>query len=614
MKRMWSVVAAALLASGVAFGQAVPAEVPAAKPAGLPAGVLALVEFASVETLQKHVTDFVNATGALPPGQIPPILEVFDEAFHSTDPSQMDVTQPVRFVVVKAAPRKVEMVLQCTVKDPAVYLSTLEPGLKKGEEKDGVTTYTEEQQTVAVGQSGKIICVGENAAAVGQVLALVNSNALPQDAMLQGGDVVASIEVKALLKHMADEKGAVFSELKEGLESKLSLAPTDPAKAQQARAVIDLEVDFLERVVRQAERATVSLTPDAQEINLSAKLAPVQGGLLAAYLATVPTGIPATLKYLPDDCFAVCAFKVGNLAPLEGPLIELTTKLMSMGGGMDAAQAALMAGQFSGWFKATGDDSAFAVRSGPGMRFVGAMSLKDPEIVRALLQKMPALYGALAAYYASMNMPMQFQSEVVKYNDHEITQMKYVLDTKPPAGATPEQAAMAEAQEKAFKAMFGDGMTQDIVILGKDEVMTQGGDSLDTLKQIMDGKQKKLTDREDFAKVVASIPPEACGFCLVHLTGFVEFGISMARSVAQLPIPDIPFQRGPGVTAVFVTAPAGSSVTCNVHVPAAEIKAIADGIKSLSAPPPPGAAPGAPPPETPVQPPSAPPTPPAPEK
>jgi hypothetical protein len=605
-------VAAALLASGVAFGQAGPAEVPAVKPAGLPAGVLAVVEFASVETLQKHVTDFVNATGALPPGQIPPILEVFDEAFHSTDPSQMDVTQPVRFVLVKAGPRKVVAILQCTVKDPAVYRSTLEPGLKKGEEKDGVTTYTQDQETVAVGEAGKVICIGENAAAVGQVLALVNSNALPADAMLQGGDVVASIEVKALLNHLADEKGGVFTELKESLKSKIAMAQTDPAKSQQARDAIDVEVDALETAVKQAERATVSLTPDAQEINLSAKLAPVQGGLLAAYLATVPTGIPATLKYVPEDAFAVCAFKVGNLAPLEIPLIALTTKIMATGG-VDPAQSALIFSQFSAWFKAVGDDAVFAVRSGPGFRMVGAMSLKDPEIFKALLQKMPTLYGALAGFYANMNMPMQLQSEVVKYNDQEITQMKWAFDIKPAAGATPDQAAAADAQQKTIKAMFGDALTQDLVVLGKDEVMAQGSDALDTLKQIIDGKLKKLGDREDFAKTVASIPPESCGFCLVHLTGFVEFGISMARSVGQLPIPDIPFQRGPGVTAIFVTAPAGSSVTCNVHIPAAEIKAIADGIKSLSAPPP-GAAPGAQPPEAPVPPPSAPLTPPAPEK
>ena len=84
----------------------------------------------------------------------------------------------------------------------------------------------------------------------------------------------------------------------------------------------------------------------------------------------------------------------------------------------------------------------------------------------------------------------------------------------------------------------------------------------------------------------------------------------MARTMGQLPIPDIHFQRGPGITAVFVTAPAGSSVTCNVRVPAAEIKAIADGIKSFRRRRP-VAAPGAQPPEPP---PSAPPVAPAPGK
>ncbi len=603
MKRMWSIAAAVLLASGVAFGQAVPAEVPAAKPAGLPAGVLAVVEFASVETLQKHATDFMTATEALPPGQVPPILEIFDEAFHSTDPSQMDVTQPVRFVIVKGAPRKVEAVLQCTVKDQAVYLSTLDPGLKKGEEKDGVTTYTEDQETVAVGESGKMICIGENAAAVAQVLALVNSNALPPDAMLQGGDVVASIEVKALLNHLADEKGSVFGDLKESWKNMLPAAPGGPEKV---RHVIDAEVEALETVLRQVERATVSLAPDAQEIKLSVKVAPVQGGLLSAYLATVPSGIPATLKYMPDDAFAVCAFKLGNLEPLMIPVIALDTKLMASSG-MDTVQAAALSAQLSGWLKVVGDELTFAMRSGQGFRIVSAGTLKDPEAYKALLQKMPELFGFINEMYGNMGMPMQIKSEVVKYNDREITQMKWTFDAKPAAGVTPEQAAIAEVQRKTMQAMFGEGMTMDITILGKDVAAAAGSDSLDTLQQIMDGKLKKLTDREDFTKAVAAIPPESCGFCLVHLTGLAEFGLSIARTVGGLPIPEIPFQRGPGVTAVFVTAPAGSSVTCNLSVPAAEIKAVADGVKSLSVPPPtagPAAA------VTPVPPPE----PPAPEK
>ena len=88
---------------------------------------------------------------------------------------------------------------------------------------------------MAVGESGKMICVGENAAAVGQVLALVKSKALPQAAMLQGGDVVASIEVKALLNHMADEKGVVLGDLKESLKEH-ACPRRRPARSRAKRA------------------------------------------------------------------------------------------------------------------------------------------------------------------------------------------------------------------------------------------------------------------------------------------------------------------------------------------------------------------------------------------
>ena len=456
---------------------------------------------------------------------------------------------------------------------------------------------------MAIGESGKMICIGEDAAAVAQVLALVKSGALPQTTMLAGGDVVAHLEVKSLINHLADEKGMVLGDLKESLKSMLPMAQ-GAAQGPQVQAMLETEVDALETFLKQVDRATVCLTPDAEAVKLSAKLVPIQGSLLGVYLATVPSGTPATLKYMPEDAFAVCAFKVGNLEPLVLPLIALNTKLMAAGS-MDAAKAAQMATQTAGFVKAFGDEMTFAIRSGQGVRTVAAFALKDPDAFKALLQKMPELMGTLADFYRNMGMSMQLQSEVVKYEDHDITRLKWTLDAKPPAGGTPEQAAAADAQQKMMQVMFGGAMTQDSVILGKEMVAAQGSDSLDTVKQIMGGKLKKLADREDFKATLATIPADSCGFCLVHLTGLAEFGISMARTVGQLPIPDINFQRGPGVTAYFVTAPGGGAVACYVRVPAAEIKAIADGIKSLSAPPP-AAAPGAAAPTPPAEQPAAP--------
>ena len=373
------------------------------------------------------MTDFVNATGALPPGQaVPPISGLFDEAFHSTDPSQMDMTQPVRFVLVKAGPRRVQVVLQCAVKDSAAYLSALDPGFKKGEEKDGVTTCTKDQETMALGQSGKMICVGEDAAAIGQVLALVKSDTLPQTAMLQGGDVVASLELKELLDHMADEKGGVLGDLKESMKKMLAAAPGGPGQGEQVQRMIEAEVDALETVLKQVDRVTVSLTPDAQDLKLSARLVPVQGSLLAAYLASVPSGIPATLKYMPEDAFAVCSFKIGNLEPLTAQLVEFSTKIMAAAV-TDPAQAAQVTAQSTAWIKALGDDMCFAMRSGQSLRAVYAATLKDPEAFKALLQKMPELFDALAGFYRNMGMPMKVQSEAVKYNDREITQLTWTF-------------------------------------------------------------------------------------------------------------------------------------------------------------------------------------------
>ena len=102
-------------------------------------------------------------------------------------------------------------------------------------------------------------------------------------------------------------------------------------------------------------------------------------------------------------------------------------------------QAALLSSQVSGGVKAFGDEMTFALRSGQGMRTVSAAALKDPKVFKALLQKMPELFNALAAIYRNMGMAMQVKSEVVKYNDREITRLKWTFGAKPAAGAKSEQ-------------------------------------------------------------------------------------------------------------------------------------------------------------------------------
>ena len=76
------------------------------------------------------------------------------------------------------------------------------------------------------------------------------------------------------------------------------------------------------------ERVSARLDFAAQDARLSLSVAPVQGGKLAAYLASVQPGVPATLSYLPDDAFVVAACKVGNLEPLLDSFTAFGTRIV----------------------------------------------------------------------------------------------------------------------------------------------------------------------------------------------------------------------------------------------------------------------------------------------
>ena len=144
---------------------------------------------------------------------------------------------------------------------------------------------------------------------------------------------------------------------------------------------------------------------------------------------------------------------------------------------------------------------------------VETIRLKDPAAFQAAMEKMPDLMALMTNMYRNMGMGMQWQAETTAYDAHEITRWKLVFDTKPPEGATPEQAAMFAQQQKMMKAMYGDAMTMDSSVMEKDFVVAAGKDSLETLKQILDGKQNKITDSESFKQVAGRAAASGDGFC-----------------------------------------------------------------------------------------------------
>lgn len=602
-------------------GQGGPAAREAAKPPALPAGVPGVVEFHNLDTVQQHLQAFVaSASPGTPPLAL--ISMGLGMMAKTLNPATMDGAQPMRILLVESAEGKLAPVLQFTARDAAAYMSSLRPDLTKVETKDGITSYTQQKQEfdqkafqqatpeqrkdfqhfmtttqlpVAIGAADKVICVSDDISAVRAVLALVRSGAIGNAPLVEGGDVAALVEVKALLSGPATGQKSVFDRLKEGMKGMLSMVPVKSGQnPEQLQRILDIEIDALESASRQVDRVSARLDFAAQDARLSFSLAPVHGGKLAAYLASVQPGVPATLSRLPDGAFVVGACKVGNLEPLLDSFTELGTR-MCVATGADPATAGALAGQLVEIVRAYGDEFACALYPGQGFRMVETIRLKNPGAFLAAMEKMPDFMALMTKMYRNMGMGMEWRHEKTAYGAHEITRWTLVVDAKPPEGATPEQAAMIAQQQKMMKAMYGDALTMDSSVMEKDFVVAAGKASLETLKQILDDKQNKITDSESFKRVVAALPPQATGFALVHITGLVDWGLSQMRAGMQttegvrLTIPEFKFQPGPGATVICLNNPDGS-MNCDLRVPAAEIKAVVDGIKSsqgaMNAPPP----------------------------
>jgi len=604
MKRMWIAALAVLLSFSFARAQEMK------KPPSLPEGLPGVVEFHNLNTVQEHMQAFI----AVASPETPPLAMLsmgLAMMAKTMNPAVMDAARPMRILLVKSAEGKLSLVLQFSATDFAAYTGSLLPALVKGEEKDGITSYTQEKQQfdqkafqqatpeeqknfqrfmmttqapVAIGAADKVVCVGDNVPAVRAALALARSGALGDAPLLEGGDVAAQVEVNALLSHLAKGQASAFAGFKEEMKGMLSMMRLPQGQnAEPFQRVLDIEIDAFESLAKQVERVSARLDFGAQDARLSLSLSPVPGGKLAGYLASVQPGVPATLKYLPNDSFLVTACKVGNLDPLVDTFTAFMTRVNAVVG-TDPAAAGALAQRGAEIIRAFGDEFACGLRSGQGVRMVETIRLKDPASFKAAMKKMPELMAPLTNLYRSMGMGMQLQSETIPYGAHEISRWKWVFDAKPPEGATPEQAAAFAEQQKMMKAMYGDAMTMDSAVLEKDFVLAAGKDSLDTLKQILDAKQEKITDSDSFKQMLAALPPQATGFILIHVTGLVDWTLSQARAAQQagnmpMMIPAINFQPGPGATAIFLNSPDGS-LNCALRVPAAEIKAVVDGVKA----------------------------------
>lgn len=594
-------------------GIIVAASIFAAEPATqqpLPDGVLGVVEFQNLTQFQTNVLAYAEA---VQPGlgKVPLSGPLFVQLGMCTNIASLDAARPVRILLLKGAldaDRAAGVfvaVRAFTVTDAAAYRKGLLPSLAlapQAEQQglpDGVARYIfnkrdfdreafqkataeerrdiakfikEVPKPIALGIRNNVVCIGSDAAAVIQALDLLSKGDTAAKPMLPQHDISASINAQGILAQLGAGKESPFQALKEKAAANIEMAEQPPAVAE----VLKLEIEALETFAAQVKTVDAGLDFSADEAKLALSLTALPETNIAKYAASVPSGLPELLKYIPQDCWVVAAMRMGDTKLFSDWGAQFTKRIM-IAAGKTPEEAEKLAASSLRMRGCYGDQFAAGLRSGPGMRVVEAVrlnNLQTPELVNAQIDMMGT------QFFGGMMKVKVASAEPVQYKGKTIGEWRFSFG-EPTAQGAPEDP-MKAMQRALIAQLLGDPMTVNYALVGSDWLISAGPDSIKSLKNILDEEAQPITALQSFKDIAQALPPRTQGIALVHITDALRQFLPMVQQmvpgalIANIERLDA-VQRGPGMLLVLSGAPAGFTVTAKL--PSSELRVISDAFR-----------------------------------
>lgn len=583
-----------LLSAGVRAGD--PVDVGAPK---LPKEVLAYMEVKSLEALDQAIDQFVQGIGVPAPSS-KTSLKLTRRLMGATAAEALRPNGALRAFVFAPLNRSA-IVAVVPAADPGKLMAAMEQGgMKRGTGDGGMTTFSRERrqfdheaykkapadqkrnfqqfmrtipETYYVTELGKSVVVGQNKEHVVQICDLIKKLDIADGSFVTGeGQLAYFARPKAILA--APENPVVA--MRKKLTTQLAAMPGQEA----AGRIIEAEFQLLEALAKELETSAVSLRLDGKGLRLTTACRSAKGGALETYLASIPKGSPALMKYLRSDLGVGMAMRVGDLAPAIGWYPDFLKKMMG-GSGQDAAKVEQMGKAVTDYAKAMGSDMVLSFSLGQTLRLVEAFAVKDTKAFRDLMEKNTELSSGMN--FGGMTAETGYERDVANYKgmpvDRMSIQYRIVQQGDQPA---PAMAGVMNAWVGAMNALIG---SIHIAAAEKLVVVTAGGDSLVDLQKTLDNQFTPLSESELYREVMAVLPEDGFAMAYVSLTSLVEGALEFVKGMmgGNLPGPvqQAHFEPGPGVGMTARTA--DGTVVVDVWAPALGIRRIVEGFQGAAA-------------------------------
>jgi len=496
---------------------------------GLPEGVVLLVEAADPGSACgefQALAARIEPTLAFPPAAVtlPAVL------FRTGDASVIDLTRPVRLVIM-APPIHTSPVWLCSVTEPDAYLNSI---VLPAQGQDGdVHVYTARQGEFAIVVHGRQVAAGRNQEAVEAVARMIREGAFGDEPLLGGGDVHATVRARQFVEDLVElDQNPLRLMVRriEAFEEQMAergLPPQFEQLGAVIKAVMTVYADMLEAVGRQVETISVGLSAEKDAVVLDSRLAPVPGGELEAYLAGVPRGELALLRYLPAGVGAFFAGKTGDLQAFGEWYLDMAGRLTvatGRAGGAWLGYARTAFGTASG-------EAAYGFSFEPGglVRVTTATALDDPVAAEELLAAAPRSIttSPRRAPGLTVEIGLDVTPDALEHKGRPIAEWQYNFAYQV-ADDTPALARAAEAQERVMTLVFGDAKKAYSCLDRSNFLYVQGDGALDELKRALDGKGR-VPDTDWLKHVLAAAPPQPLALGYVSATGVITWLLDIMR-------------------------------------------------------------------------------------
>ncbi len=426
------------------------------------------------------------------------------------------------------------------------YLGALAQTLTKGEEANGVLTFTQpDQKSVFIAVVGEQAIMADSAEVAALAKSLVDAkSAVLSDAPVVKGQISASLSMAKLMVAMQPMidmfKQQMLMSMEQGANAQGADAQTEEqkAQAQALKGVLESEINTFLSLAAQVDRVQWGIGFEDNGLRLAKSVFALPDTNLAKFMAAQKPKASALMGVIPSDSAVLMSGSIIMTPEFKTGYIEFLKAITAAAQTTQAADAKAIE-SVSSWAQTAldafgGDFAAGMLSPTSETLMTEVISVLDAAKAKDLVKQYPEMMKAMSGMYEQAGMKMEMTlgaTDAVKSGEI----FNYTFNAKADTITDPQE-------QEVFKALFGEEMSLPIGFTGDYAVIGFGKNAKGQVESVMDAVNSGAQGEVKQTPAMFGLPDAN------NLFMYISVPKIMAWAAKNIPdVPAIEMAEGPGI-------------------------------------------------------------------